>query len=80
MIDIRRCELVYVVGYNDNAMGEAVQSEKHFVELPYAFTTALSVLDSCDHVLIIAWDEEVPYIFTSLNALPKGTIIMNIKE
>lgn len=80
MVDIRHCDFVYVAGYNDNAMGEAVLSEKHFVELPYAFTVALSILDKCDHAVIIAGDEEVVYTFTSFNALPKGTVIMNRKE
>lgn len=81
MIDIRHCDFVYVAGYNDNAMGEAVRSEKHFVELPYAFTTALNILDRCDHAVIISDDnEEIPYIYTSPRVLPSGTILIDRKE
>lgn len=45
-------DFVYVVGLVDHECGNAYQQEKHFVDLPYAFTTALDVLTRCDHVCI----------------------------
>lgn len=77
---IRRTKYVYVVGYNDNAMGELVRSEQHFNDFAYALDTAIDLLNRCDHVLIFAGDEEVPYVISTLNIVPKGTIIINRKD
>lgn len=80
MTDITKCDFVYVAGYNDNAMGELVRSEKHYVDLPYAFTVALELLNRCDHALIFGDNEEIPLVMSTLSIVPKGTIIINRKE
>ena len=50
--DIRQEDFVYILGLNDHPDGNAYQNEKKFVDLPYAFTTALDMLTRCDHVCI----------------------------
>ncbi len=55
-MDIRNEEFVYVLGLNCHEDGNAYQDEKHYVELPYAFTVALDVLTRCDHVCITDYE------------------------
>lgn len=48
--------MMHVLAYDDHADGNTYLSEKHLVELPYVFTTALDLLARHDNVLITDTD------------------------
>lgn len=62
-------DYVYVLGYKDHADGNSYFAEEHQVEMPYAFTTAISVLSRCDNVVIVddeAYDNTEHHDFYSI--------------
>lgn len=62
-------DYVYVLGYTDHADGNSYFAEEHLVELPYAFTTAITVLSRCDNVVIVddeAYDTVDHYDFYTI--------------